>query len=162
MITPMTATLDEIRAFVTERMAGSPKPVALHWIECVCRDSNGLRTDEHGYLGEGDYCGKCIRAAVKEQGFGARDHRREKSVHDVEESDRTRVCDSCARALVCVLTPEGVEEELTHWLGENGRHGPPKTPVEWREFSLCLAEPPEDQIPRIREVIARAQIGAAS
>ena len=64
-----------------------------------------------------------------------------------------RTCTTCGRALVCVLTPEGIDEELSHWLFEdNGT----KTPEEWREFSLCLVEPPEAEIPRIREVITRA------
>ena len=154
MIDPTTATLDEIRAWVGERMAGSPEPVALHWIECVCRDGNGRLTEKHGYLGDGDFCGKCIRAAVKEQGFGSHDHRCEKSGHDVEESESDRECASCGRALVCVLDDVGVENELTHWLLKD--YGPPKTPKEWREFSLCLVEPPEAEIPRIRAVIARA------
>lgn len=128
-------TRDVIRAEVARRMAGSPEPVPLYYIECRCLDDQGNLPDrgKHGYLGEGDFCAKHIRAAVKAQKFGPKDFRG--PIHCPEESDSISTCATCGCAIVCSPTADCIETELDHWTDNPGH---PSTAKEWREFSLCL------------------------
>ena len=143
---PTTATLVQVRAWVAERMKGSPEPVDACRITCLCGEHEEFETE--GDDGE-MYCEGCIGAAVDRLGFEEGDF---VLVQDPDEEDRPRWCDGCEALFVGEL--ENVDEELDHWLADD--HHAPSTPEEWREFSMCLVEPPDAELPRIRAVIARA------
>lgn len=142
-MSPATASLDEICAWVGERMKGSQEPVDAHITTCYCPEHRELP-------GEGSFCASCISAAAVKQGFGTACFDTAE-VH--EHFTAPRWCDACGVPLIGKLDAEEIADELEHWLaGDRG----PRTPAGWRELSLCLVDPPEAEIPRIRAVIARA------
>ena len=143
---PATASLNEIRAWVGERFAGSPEPVVLHFVTC----NHAAHEDT---FAQGAFCASCIGAAAVAQGFDA-------ECFDICDDDQQREwtaprwCETCGVPLIGRLDDREVGDELDHWLDED--HHAPRLSEEWREFSLCLVEPPEPELPRIRAVIARA------
>ena len=137
-----TASLDEIRAWVGERMKGSPEPVALHFVTCWHSRHSELRSD-------GGFCVVHVGAAAVAQGFDAACF---DTLNSYEHADAPKWCDTCGVPLIGKLDASEVDDELCNWESK----GPLNAPVEWREFSLCLVDPPEAEIPRIRAVIARA------
>lgn len=141
---PATASLDEIRAWVGERMKGSPEPVELHVTSCYCPEHRKLP-------GEGSFCEACIGSAAVAQGFGPTCFET-RDVHELFTMPRW--CDACGVPIVGKLDEGETGDELDHWLAAN--HHAPSTPEEWREFSLCLVEPTAEQRTSIRAVIARA------
>lgn len=125
------ATRDVIRTEVARRMAGSKEAQQHTHIECNCDD---LR-HRHAEYDVGCFCPPCAAKHAVSLGYPATDTEPETEGLD----DNAKFCETCGALITTEgLTPDGIDEELSHWVLNPQR---PNSAAEWREFALCLADP---------------------